>query len=161
MTVPESKARAMLVAAGFATAESWNPKKLTNVLNHLDEREDELQEIEDKDERHTLKMVLKTLAEGNEVELEEEGKTKKHESNGQAKRKPTKKAEKKTPGTDKFGSRIGSDNAKINTVLSRKIKPMSQLVEEAGLKRGLYIHLGQLVQKKLVKKTPEGYALNK
>src|SRR5258708_7114374 len=127
MNVNEDKARSMLVAAGFATASDWPLKKLQNVLNHLEEREDELQEVSDKDDRHTLKLVLKARAEGDDIEVD--GEKTKVGANGASRKtkpKPKKAAAKKTSpkedGTkkDDFGCRVGSQAATINEQLGKR-----------------------------------------
>ena len=75
------------------------------------------------------------------------------------------KAERKTrpspgDGTDKFGSRLGSDRAKLNACLSKKPKSLKKLVEEAGLASLFFRkHLKGLVEKGLVKQMDDGFAL--
>ena len=77
------------------------------------------------------------------------------------KRKTAPKKEKKNvdKNVDKFGSRKGSNTAKINKVLSKKSKGMATLVEEAGLKGTFYNHLNKLVEKGVVTKSDKGYKL--
>jgi len=60
-------------------------------------------------------------------------------------------------GTDKFGSRLGSNKAKINAVLSTEPKMMKTLVQEAGLSGGYYNHLKSLIEKGFVEKTDKGF----
>jgi len=60
-------------------------------------------------------------------------------------------------GTDKFGSRLGSNKAKINAVLSTEPKMMKTLVQEAGLSGGYYGHLNRLIEKEFVEKTDKGF----
>lgn len=60
---------------------------------------------------------------------------------------------------DKFGSRKGSNCAKINAVLSKKPKPMKQLVKEAKVSGTYYELLKSLVKEGHVKKSDKGYAL--
>lgn len=62
-------------------------------------------------------------------------------------------------GVDKYGSRLGSNRAKINEKLTSKPKTMTQLVKEANLDPAQthYNHLDKLVEKGLVEKTGEGY----
>jgi hypothetical protein len=60
---------------------------------------------------------------------------------------------------DKFGSKKGSTNAKINACLSKKPKKMSQLVKEAKISGTCYTHLSSLIKDRVVKKSDKGYAL--
>ncbi len=62
-----------------------------------------------------------------------------------------------TNGTDNFGSRLGSNQAKINAVLSTEPKTMKTLVEEAGLSSTYYNHLKSLIEKGFVEKTEKGF----
>jgi hypothetical protein len=59
--------------------------------------------------------------------------------------------------TDKFGSRLGSNKAKINAVLSTEPKMMKTLVQEAGLSGGYYQHMKSLIEKGFVEKTDKGF----
>jgi len=59
--------------------------------------------------------------------------------------------------TDKFGSRLSSNQAKINAVLSNKPKTMKTLMEEAGLSSTYYNHLKSLIDKGFVEKTDKGF----
>jgi len=59
--------------------------------------------------------------------------------------------------TDNFGSRLGSNQAKINAVLSKEPKTMKTLVEEAGLSSTYYNHLKRLIEKGFIKKTDKGF----
>ena len=65
--------------------------------------------------------------------------------------------DKERRGTDKFGSRLGSNQAKINAVLSTEPKMMKTLVQEAGLSGGYYNHLKSLIEKGFVEKTDKGF----
>jgi hypothetical protein len=64
-----------------------------------------------------------------------------------------------TADVDKFGSRLGSDAAKANAVLTKKPKKMAEIVKEGDLNGTVYQHLNALASKGLIKKTKEGYAL--
>lgn len=57
------------------------------------------------------------------------------------------KPKKEKAETDKYGFRLGTETAQMNEVLSRKPKSMSELVQEAGLKRGLYGHIKRMISK--------------
>ena len=60
---------------------------------------------------------------------------------------------------DKFGSHKGSAYAKINAVISKKPKKMSQLVKESKISGTCYSHLKKLIDSGDVKKSDKGYAL--
>jgi chromatin remodeling complex protein RSC6 len=77
-------------------------------------------------------------------------------------KKAKKTAERKAKSTvkvDKFGSREGSNNARINAVLSRKQKKMSELVQEAGISGTCYDHLKKLIADGKVVKGEKGFKL--
>jgi len=59
--------------------------------------------------------------------------------------------------TDRFGSRLGSNQAKINAVLSTEPKTMKRLMEEAGLSSTYYSHLKSLIEKGLIEKGDKGF----
>jgi len=65
--------------------------------------------------------------------------------------------DKERRGTDKFGSRLGSNKAKINAVLSKEPKSMKTLLKEAGLSNTQYGHLKSLIEKGFVEKTDKGF----
>lgn len=78
------------------------------------------------------------------------------------KTKAAKKQEKRIAekiDADKFGSRKGSNTSKINAVLSKKPKKMSQIIKEAKLSGTHYEHLAKLIEAGHAKKTDKGYAL--
>jgi hypothetical protein len=60
-------------------------------------------------------------------------------------------------GTDRFGSPVGSNQAKINAVLSTEPKTMKTLVDEAGLSGTYYQHFKRLIEKGFVEKTDKGF----
>jgi formylglycine-generating enzyme required for sulfatase activity/serine/threonine protein kinase len=62
-------------------------------------------------------------------------------------------------GRDRFGSRLGSDRARANAVLTAEPKSMARIVKEAGLDRTVFKHMNRLAEKGLVVKTKEGYVL--
>jgi len=86
--------------------------------------------------------------------------------------KPDKPKRTLSEGVDKFGSRIGSNNAKLNAVLTKKPHTVKELVDKAGIEAkefkpgdlqlgAFYSHLKKLTESGHVKKTEEGYALCK
>jgi len=77
-----------------------------------------------------------------------------------AKAKPTTAKAKPTGGSsklDRFGNRIGTKQAEVNAMLSRKPIRMKEIKDAVG--GTYYNHLNALIEKKKVKKTSEGYAL--
>lgn len=91
-----------------------------------------------------------------------------HEGNGEGTPKkvktpkaPKAKKEPKEPKAPKFdldgfGCRVGSENAKFNEALTTEPQTMGQVVKKAGLKRGLYGHVKQMIKKGKVKETKQG-----
>lgn len=68
--------------------------------------------------------------------------------------------EKKPPvEKDKFGCRVGSDKAKVNSVLSKKAKTMKEIKEAVGLENSFYNHLKNLMASGFVVKEDNGYKL--
>ena len=68
------------------------------------------------------------------------------------------KAEKPKIKLDKFGSRVGSGQHKINQVLSKKPRSAAEILKLAEVKNGYY-HLKRLADQKKILHTEEGYAL--
>ena len=104
------------------------------------------------------------------AEKKAKGKTKVKEDDkpvakAKTKKKTKKKAKKAVVSTkekkdvDKFGSRKGSDAAKVNAALGKKPKKMKQLMADAGLESSFYNHLNKLVEAGHVVKSDEGYAI--
>ncbi len=76
----------------------------------------------------------------------------------QSGKKSGKAASKKTTAQyDDFGNRIGTIRAKINAMLTfDKPVKMADITKALGCKTN-YNHLGDLIERKLVKKTKAGY----
>ena len=116
--------------------------------------------VEDAAQRESGRKAEKK-AKGKKVEVKEEDKPV---------AKPKSKTKKKTKkvvvitskekkDVDKFGSRKGSDAAKVNAALGKKPKKMKQLMADAGLESSFYNHLIKLVEAGHVVKSDEGYAI--
>ena len=75
------------------------------------------------------------------------------------KKKGKKKVEVKPKGVDRFGSRLGTNRAKINAAISKTPQTMRQLMNRSGVAYSLTEHLGRLVSRKLIKKSAKGYYL--
>lgn len=169
MFIREKSARIMLMQGGYDWAEECSAAKLTKKLNS-EEFFKEFIAKQEGDLEGSAQVTLKRWAaawdEGEQVELQAtaEGngkpesmpKAKASEKNGKVAKKTKKVA---GEGTDKYGSRIGSDRAKVNAVLGKKPKTMAEIMEETKLRRPFYRHLGKLVEDKKVKKIEEGYCV--
>jgi len=81
-----------------------------------------------------------------------EKKTAKAKTGGKA------KAGKKTTAVDAFGNRAGSKVAQVNAMLS-KTKPIKMKAIKEKMGDTFYNHIGDLMEKKLVKQTKEGYLI--
>jgi len=137
----------------------------------LDELLDEIISTDDVEVTRNKKKAKKEVeaeAEAEpEVEKEEkpEEKAKKKKDKSSTKEQPKKRVKNKTGktdskksgkkpkakeevGCDKFGSKLDSDNAKVNATLSKKGKTVRQLTEKAGveLKSKYYAHLDRLIE---------------
>lgn len=64
-------------------------------------------------------------------------------------------------GVDKWNYKLGTDSAKLNACITTTPKSLKQLTEEAGLTKERGGHLRELVNKGLVVKSPDGYAVRK
>ena len=183
MKVDETQARKMTTSLGYASAGGWPTAKLAAVLNRLDQA-DGLREVEG-DDKQLFDSVLKALKAGKEIAVttEKDGvvatvladtprkkmkKQKEPKSAGKGKEVPKKeKTAKKTKlnngesvEVDKFGSRLGTERAKVNTRLSKEPKTVQQLADEAGLKNTYFRkHLASLISEGFVVKTKDGYKL--
>ena len=173
---------------GFKTAETWDDKKLLSNIKKLPEFA-ATAKVKSPKARKLLKSIINADEVGikaEETAVEEAEATKKTSSkkkktvikktaakaDTKKKKKPadTKKktidTKKKTTtksdtALDAFGSRLGSNNAKINKCLSKKPKKMSQLIKEANLSGTYYEHAKSLIEKKFIIKSKEGYSLKK
>jgi hypothetical protein len=95
----------------------------------------------------------KAVADDDDDEDDDEDEAPKAKKGKKAKADKTKKGKSaKQSGTDKYGSRLGTNNAKINEALSRKWQTMQEIMEGAGLKGTCYDHLNRMVDKGFVEK---------
>jgi hypothetical protein len=66
----------------------------------------------------------------------------------------------KAAGKDKYGARIGSQNAQINAALTVKSQPIEEIAKKVKLTASRVAgQLGALVRANVVKKSDKGYAL--
>lgn len=165
-------------ALGFKTAEKWNLKKLAAKVATLPELVEGVKAKSPK-----VRYYLKRIRHAGEVSLKDErtkaqkagdkatddaikkakGKAdKKKVSKKKAAKKKVakkKKAKAKKGKVDKFGSREGSNRAKINAALGKTPRTMRQLMDKAKVAYSLNDHLESLLKRKLVKKSDKGYYL--
>ncbi len=102
----------------------------------------------------------KAVSNGEQAKTMEEPKKRGRPKKGEVREKKTKSEDRET---DKFGSYVGSSNAKVNSVLTKKPKTFAQICEETGLSRGQvrYKHLEALVEEGLLVKDGATWALKK
>jgi plasmid maintenance system antidote protein VapI len=58
---------------------------------------------------------------------------------------------------DKWGAPVGSQKAEINALINGKPITMPQIVAKLKLPEGRYNHVNELIARRLVVNTPEGY----
>ena len=75
------------------------------------------------------------------------------------KKAATKKTEAKANNKDDFGTRLNTKGAKFNAALTSKPQTMAALMKKAGLEETMYNHANALIERKLVVKNDDGYAL--
>jgi SNF2 family DNA or RNA helicase len=180
MNVNETAARSLLTDMGNPRAEKLSSKALESKLNELPTMLDVLEQPKQEENSKLLKQALNAIKEGTTIRVVEEAKP---ETNGKA-HKSTQKAHvapksppkapkaakaKKTPTeaknkptkakgeVDRFGSRVGTDLAKVNAVLSKTPKKMAEIVKEAKIKGTCYNHLKKLAEAGFVVATDEGF----
>lgn len=145
-----------------------NLKKVNEILRHqAKDRKVIVIDVDDAAADKSRSQAVKNAAK-REVKrkAEKKVKTAKKEKTSAKKKVKAKKVAKKTAkriaekvDLDKYGSKKGSTNAKVNAVLSRKPKKMSQLVKESKISGTCYSHLSNLIKDRVVKKSDKGYAL--
>lgn len=172
-----------LVSAELKSPEDSADKSLLqSVLDALQEGEkisvvpdsDEGQQEQTQKESPEVKTITKATKKGGKIHSEpkanvkKDGKTKPGKgakfSEKPAKTSGKNKAAKKesTAETDKFGSRVGSGLAAINSCISSKSKSIAQLAEEAGRDNTMFRkHMKKLVEAGYVVKDENGYKLAK
>jgi hypothetical protein len=172
MAVDEAQARAMFKEMGLLSAIQCVPNRLILKLNKMKEwaKAPEFKDPTTPELFRLRQEILEALDEGQKIVLQKsdavEGngrpKENKIASPNKGKPGPKKGAEKKSGvGLDKFGSRLGSNRNKFNEALSRKVKTMAQLVEEAGLSYAPGTHVQELLNKGHIEKVEDGYRLKK
>lgn len=115
---------------------------------------------ETKAQKHDRKVRIMSLAdyEGRPDDKKKSKKNKKDKGEKVAKVKGEKSERKRDPAKlDKFGNRLGSKKATINTMLSKKPIKMSVIKEKMG--QTWYNHLNALINAGYVVQSSDGYAL--
>jgi hypothetical protein len=162
---------ALLAELGFATANKWDAAKLKKRLTDIESVVDEDTKPTTKEGEKLLEEIRSAVKDGDEFEIEddeEEAPAKGKGKGGKKDAKPAakKEAKKAKPAkeeakVDKFGSREGTNNAKINAALTGKPQKMADIVKKAGLEGTYYNHLNKMVEAGHFVKSDEGYALKK
>lgn len=185
MQVKRSALVRLLVAVGVETAPKWDlarlKKKATRGLVEMNDPDDPLvNEIESKEDKDLLITLLAAAENKEDVEIEDDGDGQAEAAAKPAEKpaKPAKKpkADKPAPaakpakkpkaegaangeGVDQFGFRKGSKASRIAGVITKTPKSMQELMAEAGLDKQQYGYVGKLVERGLVVKTDNKYAL--
>lgn len=189
MQVKRSALVRLLVAVGVETAPKWDlarlKKKATRGLMEMNDPDDPLvNEIESKEDKDLLIALLAAAGNKEDVEIEDDGDGQAEAAAKPAEKpaKPAKKpkADKPAPaekpakpakkpkaegaaangeGVDQFGFRKGSKASRIAGVITKTPKSMQELMAEAGLDKQQYGYVGKLVERGLVVKTDNKYAL--
>ena len=164
MHVSEKKVGVLLTSMGLPDVENWSISKLTKAVNDIATVTAGANLPEDKGLRMLYKSIRRANEEGKkisvgEVSAEPAGKPGKGKS-ATEKTKPGKPAG-SAGGIDRFGSRLGSDAAKFNSLLSSKPKTMKEIMEEGGFGSTFYNHARKLVEGGYVVKDGKGFKLAK
>lgn len=146
---------------GFKTVKKWDSKRLLTKIKNLPELTDDV-----KIKNPKVKKLLDAILAAKKVAFKEvevgskDAVAPKATKKIKAAKKEVKKAPKENKkGLDKFGTRLGTNRAKINAVLSKTPKTMEQLMKKAGVGYAPGEHMQALVTRKLVKVTDQGYCL--
>ena len=115
------------------------------------------QEIKNAAERETKRKIEKKAKDKSKVKAEVKKTEKKDKSKKQAKKAVAASKEKKN--IDKFGSREGTIQAKINIVLTKKPKTMEMILKDAKIGNQQSGHLRNLIEAGYVIKSDKGFAL--
>ena len=153
LKVKRIDAAKLLRVMGFKDTQKYSNDLLEKRLNKMEQYKANYDGTLDGD---TEEMVDKIIAaKGNIQVTGDEPKGSKKEAPEGGKKTTSKGAE----GVDAFGSRIGSNNAKVNAMLGKK--PITMKDIKAKMRGTYYNHLNALIEQKLVVKTDEGFALVK
>ena len=173
LKVKRIDAAKLLRVMGFKDTQKYSNDLLEKRLNKMEQYKANYDGTLDGD---TEEMVDKIIAakgniqvtgdelKGSKKEAPEGGKKANSKTTEKAIGKGGEKKAKKTTskgaeGVDAFGSRIGSNNAKVNAMLGKK--PITMKDIKAKMRGTYYNHLNALIEQKLVVKTDEGFALVK
>ncbi len=119
-------------------------------------------EVGDAAKREETRKEEAKLTRGKKDKKTQENKDKKSKDEAgrsKGKKEKTEKKERKVIEKDKFGSRVGSIQAAINAVLTRKPKTMEQLQKDADVANQQNGHLKNLIEAGFAEKGDKGYSL--
>lgn len=176
MKVDRVAAVQMLRDFGFLNAPKWDDAKLLENLNNLaDVDASDMGECNDEESTFLMDAVVADLKAGNKITLGD------HAGNGEAPkkrgRKPVAKAAKaekpaKAPRIarepkedsterDAFGSKVGSEKARVNAVLTAKPQSLKEIKEASGVEKNwVWNHLNlTLLEAGFVEKDGKNYKL--
>jgi hypothetical protein len=165
--VSEKEARELLVAMG--KADKTTPiSRLAKKFERIEKTLDGANEVEG-DQKALLKRIMAARADGNDVVVGEKPAAKPSSKKGGAKAaaKPSAngkstKASSNGDGRDSYGSRLGSDCAKVNALLSDEPQTEGDLRKKVGVRSSVEYHLDKLVRLGILKwKEGQGYSLKK
>ncbi len=176
MTITRERALKLFSYFNYKTAGKWSSKRMEGKLANLPDKIDIkvvnnskvkaiLKEIANASSIEVTSAAKKKSTEDKSVEEKIEKRTGKKAVKKTAKKKVSKKSDKKvakkksSKEVDKFGSRKGTIQAQINSVLTKKPKTMDQLLKDAKVKNPQSGHLNNLIQDGWVTKGEKGFAL--
>ncbi len=167
MQITRERALKLFSYFNYKTAGKWSSKRMGGKLANLPEMVDVAKVKNDR-----VKAILKEIAGASSIEVvsatpEKKTNTKSTKKKKAAKKKTTAesvskeketKKQKKT-GLDKFGSRKGTIQARINAVLTKRPKTMQQILDDAEVDNPQSGHLNNLIKAKHIVKSEKGFAL--
>lgn len=166
MKAARTQVQEMLVEMGYAGAAKWNDEKLQARIAGI--ADDDKPESDDAANLYTN--LVKAVAAEEEVELIDSdapaAKSKKLSKGKKGKGKDAKKtrsaAKREAAELDKFGSRVGTTNAKIHAAMSTQFMSIPEILAKAKVESVRYAHFKDLVKAGHAKTNKEGqYALKK
>jgi len=179
MKVKQVSAIDLLTTMGYKTASKWDLNRVAKKLNELKDEVTEKTELPTrKNQKALLDKILETdqpirvvdadggvhpPSKGEAPKTDKISEKKDKKAKKTKKVKKTKKTSKRTTGegSDKYGSRIGSNNQLINACLSRKAKTMAELCKEAKIEGTTYTHFTKMIEKGVIERTEKGFRLIK
>ncbi len=167
MQITRERALKLFSYFNYKTAGKWSSERMETKLAKLPEAVD-IKLVKNS----KVEAILKEIINASSVEVvsatpEKKTKTKLTKKKKAAKKKITagsvskekeiKKQEK--TGLDKFGSRKGTIQARINAILTKRPKTMQQILDDAEVDNPQSGHLNNLIKAKHIVKSEKGFAL--